>query len=174
MRGWVRGLRIAAASGLLILHIGAALLAGAWPGIKDRLWPLIAWYADGLCMINTWGMFSRPPSKNEVRVVGVRADQSSIVLASSVSRRPGWVAGVLDVRLRKIQNRLAKEDARREYGDAYLAYFCRQAAVREVRLELHPAPPAQEPASVLMSRFCGDAEPRQQGVGSTRPRVDAE
>jgi hypothetical protein len=158
----------------VILHIGAALLAGTWPSIRDRLWPVVAWYADGLCMINTWGMFSRPPSKNEVRVVGVRADQSTVVLASSVSRRPGWLAGVLDVRLRKMQNRLAKEDARGEYGDVYLAYFCRQAAVREVRIELHAAPPAKETASVLMSRSCGAAEPRQQGAGSTRTRVDAE
>ncbi|HMJ10482.1 MAG TPA: hypothetical protein VK524_03695, partial [Polyangiaceae bacterium] len=113
---WVRPLRNTAAMALVVLHVSAALLAGALPIIRDRLWPLVAWYADGLCMVNTWGMFARPPSKDDVRVVGVRADGSPLLLASSASRGPGWRGLVLDVRLRKIQGKLAKEEVRREFA----------------------------------------------------------
>ncbi len=175
MRRWLKRLQVSLAAALVLYHASAALLAGLWPSFRERLWPAVAFYADGLRMINTWGMFSRPPSKHEVRVVGVRADGTTRLLASSVSRGHDWPARVRDVRLRKIQSRLAKEDARREFGNVYLAYFCRQSRLSEVRLELVEAPLTNQPGQELMKRDCGAGEPdRQRSSGPRSPREDVE
>lgn len=171
VRRWVRRLRQSAAAALVIVHLGAALLGGTLPIMKDPLWPLVAWYADGLLMSNTWGMFSRPPSQDEVRVVGEREGGPTLILATTVPRQQSWMERVRDVRLRKIQSRLAKEDARREYGDVYLAYFCREAGLREVRLELHPPHAAAERGRVLASRRCTAGEPKPPRVRRAAPRA---
>lgn len=136
-----------AAGVLVVLHLGSALLAGAPHALRDPLWPLVAWYADGLRMINTWGMFARPPPVEDVVIVGQQKDGTTIELATAVASRRSWFQRIVDARLRKIQSKLAKEGARHEFGREYLAYFCRQAVRHErplARVELRANPPATE------------------------------
>jgi len=151
---------------LVVLHLGSALLAGAPHALRDRLWPLVAWYADGLRMTNTWGMFARPPPVQDVVIVGERHDGTTIELATAIASRRTWFQRIADARLRKIQSKLAKEDDRHEFGREYLAYFCREAgrSVRPLeRVQLRVDPPRANrstrpalPALALFSIDCTD------------------
>jgi hypothetical protein len=157
-------LKAAFAGGLVLLHISAALLSGATPVLKDRLWPLVRWYAEGLCMITTWGMFARPPATDDMLVIGEPAHGGELELSSSVATRRRFVDRVVDVRLRKIQRKLSKADVRRELGREYLAYFCRLGAERKqplerVHLRLVPArPSAERQPATLLSLECGERD----------------
>jgi hypothetical protein len=174
----VRSVKAVLATLLVSLHLGAALLAGTIPQIKDRLWPLVAFYAEGLCMINTWGMFSRAPTKDEVRVVGELPDGTSVLLASSIAGRGNLLERIADLRLRKILSRLAKEEPRREFGRESLAYYCRlspqggeRGGFERVGLHLHSAADPAAPA-VLLEIDCRAAPRAPERASGAAPLVD--
>ncbi len=74
------------------------------------------------------GMFSKPPDPTDVIVMGVLDDGRRIELSHTDAQRRDWFGRITDVRLRKIQNRLATPEERSAWGKQYLAYFCRAGA----------------------------------------------
>ena len=135
-------LKVALCVAFATFHIAATLVRGAWPGLRDPLLPFVNWYAEGLRMASIWGMFSKPPDPTDVVVMGVRMDGTREELSHTDPQRRDWFGRIVDVRLRKIQNRLDNEEDRKAWGRPYLEYFCRNAGhgLRRVELELveHP------------------------------------
>jgi hypothetical protein len=140
--------------------------SGVAEPVRSAIYPLIAWYGEGLRMTNRFGMFARPPKKSVLLVLGERDSGGIVELATSASSARTWGARFVDARLRKLQDRLLEPEARRRWGDAYLGWFCREQAphgVRRVRLELRAAAELDDrgrlakPArrQVLLARRCG-------------------
>jgi hypothetical protein len=140
--------------------------SGVAEPMRSVIYPLIAWYDEGLRMTNRFGMFARPPKKTVLLVLGERDSGDALELATSASSARTWRARVVDARLRKLQDKLLDPEARRRWGDAYLGWFCREHAprgVRRVRLELRAAAELDDrgrlakPArrEVLLARSCG-------------------
>ena len=103
-------------------------------------------------MATSWGMFSKPPDPTDVVVMGVLDDGKRVELSHTDAQRRDWFGRIADVRLRKIQNRLADEPDRRAWGRGYLTYFCRHQdsfRLKRVELELveHPADATRETAA---------------------------
>jgi len=118
------------------------LATGIAEPVRGVIYPIIAWYAEGLRMTNPFGMFARPPKKAVLLVLGERDSGDAVELATSASSARTWRARIVDARLRKLQDKLLDAGARKLWGDAYLAWFCREQArhgVRRVRLELRAA-----------------------------------
>lgn len=123
----------------LVWHVLATLVGGLRPGLRDPIWPAFAWYGDGLRMLNTWGMFSRPHADEAVFSYGIMEDGR---------RRPVYPPEdytlkrrLMDQRLRKLQSHLAKDGNRRRWGNSYVQQLCRSVridgeALSAVELEL--------------------------------------
>lgn len=143
-----RGPLAPAALVFVLWHATVVLVTGAPPPYRDYVWPLFSWYADGLAMTNTWGMFGKPPRVDQVLVLARRRDGTSYELSTNwTSERMGFER-ITDVRLRKIQSQVALPDLRKRFGRHFLAYFCRQARKTDpavVRVELRVEQPAGAP-----------------------------
>jgi hypothetical protein len=152
----------------VVWHFGAMLAVGAPEPIHGFFWPVVEWYAEGLRMANRFGMFSRPPKKVVLVVVGVRRDRSELELATSASGDRSFWGRIVDARLRKVQDRLLDEGARRLWGDSYLRWFCRSSkdqGITRVRLEVRDAGVPRR----LFSRSCASLmAPTGRGAGSPR------
>jgi len=164
----VRDWRAIAATSFVVWHLGAMLGSGVAEPVRGVIYPLIAWYAEGLRMTNRFGMFARPPKKAVLLVLGARDSGDTLELATSASSARTWRARLVDARLRKLQDKLLDPDARRRWGDAYLGWFCREQAphgVRHVRLELRAAAELDDRGrltkaarrEVLLARRCDGA-----------------
>ena len=125
--------------GFVAFHTTCVLITGLPKPARELVWPLVEWYTDGLKLTNRWGMFSKPPRRAAVVVVADRASGDTVELSSSIQGERSLVERIVDVRLRKIQGNLTREDERRHLGRDYLGYWCRLAlqadpSVRSVRL----------------------------------------
>ena len=159
--------------GFVSFHVSVTLLRGSAPFLREPALEFFWWYSEGLRMATTWGMFSKPPDPTDVVVMGVLEDGERIELSHTDSQRRDWFGRITDVRLRKIQNRLATPEDQNAWGKEYLAYFCRAGAegrgFRRVELELvkHPADATLETPSNparrerVLSHKCGRKERRK-------------
>lgn len=137
----MRRLKVFACIAFASFHIAATLIRGASQEVRAPFAPVLDWYTEGLRMASTWGMFSKPLDGADAVVVGVYADRSRRELSHTDAKRRPWLRRIVDVRLRKIQNRLTEERDRSAWGREYLAYFCRthaseSPALRRVELEV--------------------------------------
>src|SRR5690606_8210004 len=96
---------VAALLAFTVLDRGTTLLRGVPDAARQLVGPLLAWYGDGLRMVNTWGMFSRRTEQPEVVVRVWPAEGEPWMLLHS-SERASTLDRVRDVRLRKLLNNL--------------------------------------------------------------------
>jgi hypothetical protein len=127
----------AAATAFTIYHLAAVLHGGAVPAVRKALKPVFGFYADGLRMTNSWGMFGKPPTTTNVTIEGDTKDKRGIVLSTTRAPDRTWFERIRDVRIRKIQSKLADDGDRARLGQAHLAYWCK-----------HPPPGAGELVAV--------------------------
>ncbi len=158
---------VTAAALFTAFHIGAVLLRGAPKPIKDPLWPLASWYSDGLRMTDTWGMFSLPPKDKLVSVVGIATDDSRIEISHVQQNERDFKQRVIDIRLRKIQTKLADEKSRNHWGRGYVNYFCKEALarglpLRRIQLEIQGKP--GEAPKIFLSQSCRQNGPARGGL----------
>jgi hypothetical protein len=163
------------------IHLGALLVGGAIPSVRNAFRPILGFYSDGLRMSNSWGMFGKPPNATHIVVEAVMRDGKTHVLSTTNARDRTTYERIRDVRIRKIQSKLAELADRTRFGGAYLDYFCRLAiatygnAVRDVRArnEVHELRDDQnkvtrQPSSnIVLSRRCSDPK----SVPPWRPKV---
>jgi hypothetical protein len=166
-------LKVGSCVAFVAFHVSVTLLRGANTSLRDPALEFIGWYSEGLRMATTWGMFSKPPDPTDVIVMGVLDDGRRIELSHTDAQRRDWFGRITDVRLRKIQNRLATPEERSAWGKQYLAYFCRAGAgegrLKRVEIELveHPADATLETPSNparrerVQSLKCGRKERRK-------------
>ena len=156
----------------VVFHAACVLVTGLPKEHREKVWARIAWYADGLRMTNRWGMFSRPPRVASVLVIAEHRGGREQVLSTSIQTERSWWRRIVDVRLRKIQGNLTKDDHRRHHGHAFLEYWCRYAratapGVWRVKLRVdtpttyEDSGAVREEASkkVLLVRRCGAVGP---------------
>lgn len=116
-----------------VLHLGTTLLRGVPDAARQPVWPLVAWYGDGLRMVNTWGMFSRRTEQPEVVVRVWPAEGEPWMLLHS-SERASTLDRVRDVRLRKLLNNLNENGSLQRQGKELCRYACQAAADRSERV----------------------------------------
>jgi len=120
---WLRVLAMA----FTLYHLVAMLVGGSVSGVRRALKPLVGFYADGLRMTNSWGMFARPPTVNHVVIEATLGDGSKKVLSTTRAGDRDAFERIRDVRIRKIQGKLGEPGDRAQLGHAFLDYHCRQA-----------------------------------------------
>lgn len=123
---WRRGLLTA----FTLYHLAAVLVGGALEPVRQALAPVFGFYDQGLHMTNTWGMFGKRPISTHVLIEAELASGERRVLSSTRAADRTLFERVRDVRVRKLQGRLADEADRLRWGQDYLDYFCRDAAAR--------------------------------------------
>ncbi len=153
-----RWARVRLALGLLFVgfHLSAALVNVAPPSVREPLWPLFAFYGDGLRLSGRFGVFARYSSKTSVAVYGVLRGERRLLSSSAPPGGSAWQRW-LDERIPKIQRKLVRQDVRELFGNEYLAYFCRTAAGSGQRLdtsELELVNYDEPSREVVMSRRC--------------------
>lgn len=134
-----RKLQVVLIAVYLFWHALATLVGGLRPGLRDPIWPAFDWYGDGLRMINSWGMFSRPHADEAIFSYGLTEDGRRHPLYppehATLERR------LMDQRLRKLQSHLGKDGNRKRWGKTYVQQLCRSVridgeALSAVELEL--------------------------------------
>ncbi len=122
-----RGKRMIRAAGIAftIYHVGAVLAGGAIPPVKKALSPIFGFYADGLRMTNSWGMFGRPPNTTNVTIEVDTKEGRGVLVSTTRAKDRTFTERVRDVRVRKIQGKLSEDGDRGRFGQQYLDYFCR-------------------------------------------------
>lgn len=152
-----RRILVGAATAFVLFHIGAVLLKGAPKKIREPLWPLAAWYSDGLRMTDTWGMFSLPPKDKLVSIVGITDTGARVELSHVLQNERDWKQRVVDVRLRKIQTKLAGEKTRNHWGRGYVDYYCRTGLAQGLplrRVQVEVQAKVTEKPEVFLSQTC--------------------
>lgn len=139
----------------LMFHGSVTLVRGAELPLRERAFEFIAWYSEGLRMATTWGMFSKRPDPTEAVVVGVLEGDRRVDLSHLDARRRSVFERVVDVRLRKFQNRLTAPEERTAWGTEYLEYFCRQGT---------PDGPLKRVELVLVKRKVFHGAPERERV----------
>lgn len=112
-----------------IYHLSAVLLGGTIATFRRYFDPVVGFYSEGLRMTNTWGMFGRPPTTTNVLIEADRKDGTRLVLATTRASDRTLLERVRDVRVRKIQAKLAEEGDRQRFGQPFLDYYCRQGKI---------------------------------------------
>lgn len=135
---WERHKR-AALTAFTIYHMVAMIVGGSVDSVKNRFVWVFGAYDEGLRMTNSWGMFGKAPVATHVRIEGDTADRRWVVLSTTRAQDRTWFERIRDVRIRKIQGKLADEGDRNRLGQPILAFFCRQsleegAGLRMVRI----------------------------------------
>jgi hypothetical protein len=126
LRGRDRWLRILAMT-FTGYHLVAMLVGGSVPAVRRVAKPLFGFYADGLRMTNSWGMFARPPDASHVVVEATLTDGSKRLLATTRASDRSAFERIRDVRMRKTLSRLTEPKERSDLGHAYLEHYCRTA-----------------------------------------------
>jgi hypothetical protein len=118
----VRALGVAA----LGYHVAAVLVGGSAGPVREVLSPWFDFYANGLRMTDAWGMFGKPPMSTNVTIEADFGSGRFEEIATTHAPSRSLVDRVRDVRIRKIQSKLAEPGDRKRLGDAYLGYHCAQ------------------------------------------------
>lgn len=164
----------AALTAFTLYHLLAMLVNGAATNVKTHLAYVFGAYDDGAKMTNSWGMFGKPPAATHVIIEGESGDGVWRLLSSTRASDRSWKDRVRDLRLRKIQGKLADPADRARLGQYLLAYACRSEAVRNVRL-VHEQHEERDDAgnvvraaskATVLRRSC---EPPAENASSGRP-----
>lgn len=115
----------AAGIAFTIYHLGAVLAGGAVPGVRKIFEPVLGFYADGLRMTNSWGMFGKPPNTTHVRIEIDTKTERNVAVATTSAKGRTLFERIRDTRIRKIQGKLTDEGDRNRFGQHFLDYFCR-------------------------------------------------
>jgi hypothetical protein len=115
----------AAGIAFTLYHLGAVLAGGAVAQVKQFFAPVLGFYAEGLRMTNSWGMFGKPPNTTHVTIEVDTKEGRGIVVATTKGQGRSLFERIRDTRIRKIQSKLSDEGDRNRFGQAYLDYFCR-------------------------------------------------
>jgi hypothetical protein len=115
----------AAGIAFTIYHLGAVLVGGAVAQVRSVFAPVFGFYAEGLRMTNSWGMFGKPPNTTHVTIEVDTKEGRGIVVATTRAQDRSFFERVRDTRIRKMQGKLTEEGDRNRFGQAYLDYFCR-------------------------------------------------
>ncbi|NUO51314.1 MAG: hypothetical protein HOV80_20860 [Polyangiaceae bacterium] len=126
----------AAGIAFTIYHLGAVLAGGAVPGVRKFFDPVLGFYADGLRMTNSWGMFGKPPNTTHVRIEIDTKTERNVQVATTSAKGRTLFERIRDTRIRKIQGKLTDEGDRNRFGQPFLDYFCRHppAGLTDVRV----------------------------------------
>lgn len=162
----------AAGIAFTIYHLGAVLAGGAVAGVKRFFEPVLGFYADGLRMTNSWGMFGKPPNTTHVRIEIDTKTERNVQVATTSAKGRTLFERIRDTRIRKIQGKLTDEGDRNRFGQPFLDYFCRNPPaghtdVRVVRAinDIHELRDddgnvTREPSSrILFTRRCAGTAP---------------
>ena len=83
----------AAGIAFTIYHLGAVLAGGAVAGVRKLFDPVLGFYADGLRMTNSWGMFGKPPNTTHVRIeIDTKTERNIQVATTSAKGRPDTIS----------------------------------------------------------------------------------
>lgn len=118
-----------------LYHALSMLVGGATKPIKQTFAWVFGAYDQGLRMTNAWGMFGKPPNATHVVLEGEKQDGTTIVLATTNARDRTFIERMRDVRIRKIQGKLAEYGDRARWGREYLGWFCRDAKDHGIELK---------------------------------------
>lgn len=131
-------LRVLIPTFFVVWHIAVVLLWGAGDRVREVVRPVIGFYASGLKLAGTWGMFSAPARMHVTFVYGVKENRERFLL--SPNPKASLLTSLVDMRERKMRTRLGDEDQRNSWGNRYLDSFC-QAPDRSwfQRIELEAA-----------------------------------
>ncbi|HTJ84931.1 MAG TPA: hypothetical protein VL400_24605 [Polyangiaceae bacterium] len=177
---YLRALAIA----FTIYHFGGVLVGGALPNVRRVFSPIFGFYADGLKMTNSWGMFGRPPNNDNVILEAEKRDGTRVVVSTTKAPDRGLWERIRDVRIRKIQGKLAENGDGARFGQTFLDYYCRDAkrtlgedvrAVRAIQVMHERRDDAgnvtrNEGTKTLVVRLCGDRRPPLVQAPSKLPR----
>lgn len=153
------------------------LVNGAATEVKSHLVWVFGAYDDAFKMTNSWGMFGKPPTATHVIIEGEASDGSWQLLSSTRASDRSWHDRVRDLRLRKIQGKLADSGDRARLGGFILGHACRtNEGIRTVRL-VHEQHEERDDAgnvtkkpskSTVLRQSCG---PAAQASSTSRPPV---
>lgn len=115
----------AAGIAFTMYHLGAVLAGGAVPAVRKFFEPVLGFYADGLRMTNSWGMFGKPPNTTHVRIEIDTKTEKNVPVATTRAHGRTLFERIRDTRVRKIQGKLTEEGDRNRFGQPFLDYFCR-------------------------------------------------
>jgi hypothetical protein len=107
------------------------LLWGAAEAIREPLSPVLSFYAEGLRLVNRWGMFTAPSQREAVEILSVDGRGREALVMSTAQRRDGLLNAIRDVRMRKLQSRLSDPAASVVWRSDFLTYVCRQSSARD-------------------------------------------
>lgn len=108
----------------VVWHVAVALLWGAGEQVREVVRPVIGFYAGGLKLAGTWGMFSSPSRMHVTFVYGVKEDAQRILV--SPDPESTFFQSLVDMRERKMRTRLDDEGQRNAWGNRYLDSFCQR------------------------------------------------
>lgn len=145
------------AAALVTWHIAVTLVWGAGDKAREPFKPLMAWYAGGLKLGGTWGMFAAPARMHVVFVYGVTAERERLLL--SPNPNPSLYQSMVDMRERKMRSRLGDKEQRDYWGPLYLESFCKRPGgdwFQRIELEMaeHDEQHRWGSRSVVLSRSC--------------------
>jgi hypothetical protein len=126
----------AAGIAFTLYHLGAVLAGGAVAGVRKFFDPVLGFYADGLRMTNSWGMFGKPPNTTHVRIEIDTKTERNVQVATTSAQGRTLFERIRDTRIRKIQGKLTDEGDRNRFGQPFLDYFCKNppAGLTDVRV----------------------------------------
>lgn len=160
---WIRG----ATTAFTIFHVFAMIVGGGTHEIKRPFVWVVGFYDQGMRMTNSWGMFGKPPGATHVTVEGEKMDGTWVLLSTTSPKGKPLLRRLRDVRIRKLQGKLADIVDRQRWGLGYLDFFCRESKEQGVELRsvravnyVHElkndqgAVKRQPSVSILMTRTC--------------------
>jgi hypothetical protein len=108
----------------VLWHVAVVLLWGAGERVREVVRPVVGFYAGGLKLAGTWGMFSSPSRMHVTFVYGVKEDGQRIMI--SPDPESTLYQSLVDMRERKMRTRLDDEGQRNAWGNRYLDSFCQR------------------------------------------------
>ena len=125
----------AAMTAFTIFHLLAVLVGGAVKEFKDHFVYLFGAYEEGFRMTNSWGMFGKPPTATHIVIEGETAERKWVVLSTTRAQDRTFFERIRDVRMRKLQGKLAEKADRNRLGQPMLAHFCALGEERNLKLQ---------------------------------------
>jgi hypothetical protein len=141
----------------LAWHATVTLIWGAGDRVRGYVKPALAWYAEGLKLAGSWGMFAAPGRMHVVYVYGVTDGHERVLL--SPDPNSSLYKSMVDMRERKMRSRLGDKEQRDYWGTLYLEGFCQSSQgdwFQRVELEMaeHDEQHRWGKRSVVLTRTC--------------------
>jgi hypothetical protein len=169
-------IRVTLVAAFVVWHMAVTLIWGAGDNVRSYVRPLVTWYAGGLKLAGTWGMFAAPARMHVVFVYGVTSTHERFLL--SPNPKASLYQSLVDMRERKMRSRLGDKEQRDFWGTGYLDSFCRRADGSWFqRIELESAEHDDQhrwgKRSVILTRSCFFARKSADEKGGATPKTAA-